>query len=324
MEAYTKFMKAFYFVTLFLCSFTLFSQVRDHETMPFFSIEGYDSENSSQNIYAYVAQNIEYPVIAIDNCQSGTLWIQFTIDTIGNVIADSLLFENYPILIKQAKEFFYKTSGKWKPAIQGGKKVNSNISLPFEFNLRGGGCKAANDFFLDGLSAFEKEDYEKAAFNFRYALRRDPYNADYLYNTAVSYLKMYKIDSACYFASRIYSDKDLNTIRQKFCAEDTNEPINVETMPLFDGAKTDQETQEKIFTYVHEAAKKINTKDKGLVYVRFIVDVNGKAVKPEILKSENQNLNNFAIQIIKNMPEFIPGTQNGEPVKVQYNIPIRF
>lgn len=50
----------------------------------------------------------------------------------------------------------------------------------------------------------------------------------------------------------------------------------------------------------------------------------GQAINPEILKSENEKLNKFAIQIIKDLPRFIPGTQRGKPVSVQYNVPIKF
>lgn|GEM_PF-2078481 len=324
MKVYIKFMKALYFLCFSLWFFTLFSQVPEDETIPHFSNKDYNSENSAQNIYQYIGENIEYPGKAKDNCQSGTVYIQFTIDTLGKVVSDSLLFENYPLLIKSAREVIYQTSGSWKPGTQNGKKVNAKITLPFSFNLRGGGCNTATDYFQYGLGAFEEENYEKAALYFKYALRREPYNADYLYNTSVSYLKMYKIDSACYYADRIHTDSDLNDILFKFCGADSSIFVLVEKMPLFNGAKTNQETQEKLFIHLQKAAKSINAKVKGIVHIRFQVDPSGQAVNPEILKSENEELNKFATQIIKDLPRFIPGTQRGKPVSVQYNVPIKF
>lgn len=324
-------MKAFYLATFFLCTSILHSQVPENETMPFFSTDGYDSADSDQNIFQYIGENVVYPFEARDNCQSGTVYIQFTIDTLGDVASDSLLFENYPLLIQASKDVIYETSGSWKPATQNGKKVNAKITLPFKFNLRGGGCHTAMDYFQYGLGAFELENYKKAALYFRQALRQEPLNADYLYNTSVSYLKMYNMDSACYYANRVHTDKDINNILIKFCDADSSIfdadssiYVIVEEMPLFYGAKTVEETNELIFKYIDGAAKKINTKDHGTVYIQFLVDNQGNTVNPKIIRSENERLNEFAIQIIKNMPKWKPGTQRGKPVNVQYTIPIRF
>ena len=60
--------------------------------------------------------------------------------------------------------------------------------------------------------------------------------------------------------------------------------------------------------------------------MRFIVDRNGKIVKPTILKSVSGSINfdTEAIKVINNMPNWIPGENNGEKVNVEYNLPIRF
>jgi TonB family protein len=69
-----------------------------------------------------------------------------------------------------------------------------------------------------------------------------------------------------------------------------------------------------------------NNNIEGTVYVRFIVDRNGKIVKPTILKSVSGSINfdTEAIKVINNMPNWIPGENNGEKVNVEYNLPIRF
>ena len=65
---------------------------------------------------------------------------------------------------------------------------------------------------------------------------------------------------------------------------------------------------------------------EGTVYVRFIVDRNGKIVNPTILKSVSGsiNFNAEALNVITKMPNWIPGENNGEKVNVEYNLPIRF
>jgi len=69
-----------------------------------------------------------------------------------------------------------------------------------------------------------------------------------------------------------------------------------------------------------------NNNIEGTVYVRFIVDRNGKIVKQTILKSVSGSINfdTEALKVINNMPNWIPGENNGEKVNVEYNLPIRF
>ena len=101
----------------------LFSQeVNDNETMPFFSMKGYDSENSNVNLFNYIQENLEYPEKARDNCQTGTVILSYSIDTIGNVIKDSLWYDHYPLLIQSSRKTIQSTSGNWSSGSKNGEK----------------------------------------------------------------------------------------------------------------------------------------------------------------------------------------------------------
>lgn len=86
---------------------------------------------------------------------------------------------------------------------------------------------------------------------------------------------------------------------------------------------------------------------QGTVYITFIVDEEGNVIQPRILRAikdcedlqpdeklkpgeENpcQNSSNAisseALRVVKIMPKWIPGKQAGKPVRVQYNLPLRF
>jgi tetratricopeptide (TPR) repeat protein len=191
-----------------------------NETPPFFSIEGYDSENSDMNLFNYISENMEYPKSLRDNCISGTVLIQFTLDSSGKVVKDSLLIENYPSLVKEAKKVFYSTSGHWIPATLNGKKTSIQLTIPFKFSIRGLNCIGENEYFQLGLGYFEKQDYYKSATNFKMALRKNPFNSDYLFNTAVAYLKQHKIDSACYYLNSLpILDEDIKNLNERFCTK---------------------------------------------------------------------------------------------------------
>jgi len=61
---------------------------------------------------------------------------------------------------------------------------------------------------------------------------------------------------------------------------------------------------------------------EGRVYVSFIVEKDGTVSTVEILKSVSKALDAEAIRVVKLMPNWTPGTQNGNPVRVSFHLPI--
>jgi TonB family protein len=62
----------------------------------------------------------------------------------------------------------------------------------------------------------------------------------------------------------------------------------------------------------------------GKVYVTFIVDQNGLIGDITILRGIGAGCDEEAMRVIKMMPKWKPGTQRGQAVRVQYNLPIKF
>ena len=73
-----------------------------------------------------------------------------------------------------------------------------------------------------------------------------------------------------------------------------------------------------------EAFMKKNGNQFVPVSVYFTVGVDGTITDVNVLEHVDDQLDEKAIEIVKNMPKWEPGTQNGKPVKVQYAIPVRF
>ena len=69
-------------------------------------------------------------------------------------------------------------------------------------------------------------------------------------------------------------------------------------------------------------------KEKGIegkVYLQFVINEEGSVTDVKIIrKSVNSSLDEEAIRVVKNMPKWIPGKQNGKVVKVQFTLPIVF
>lgn len=63
---------------------------------------------------------------------------------------------------------------------------------------------------------------------------------------------------------------------------------------------------------------------QGTVYVTFVVEPNGSVTNVKILRGIGGGCDEEAIRVIQNMPKWIPGKQRGKPVRVQFNMPIKF
>lgn len=62
----------------------------------------------------------------------------------------------------------------------------------------------------------------------------------------------------------------------------------------------------------------------GKVFITFVVEKNGLITDVKILRGIGGGCDEEAIKVIKLMPKWKPGTQRGQAVRVQYNVPIKF
>jgi len=63
---------------------------------------------------------------------------------------------------------------------------------------------------------------------------------------------------------------------------------------------------------------------EGMVLVSFVVGENGDIMMPEIKRDIGGKCGEEALRVVSLMPKWIPGTQEGETVKVRFNLPINF
>lgn len=71
-----------------------------------------------------------------------------------------------------------------------------------------------------------------------------------------------------------------------------------------------------------EAAR--NTGIQGTVYITFVVEKSGRLNDVRVLRGIGGGCDEESSRIIKAMPRWKAGMQRGKPVRVQYNMPIRF
>ena len=97
---------------------------------------------------------------------------------------------------------------------------------------------------------------------------------------------------------------------------------SVEQMPMFPGGEAGllRYLQENI-QYPPEAAK---NNVQGRVILQFVVDKTGQVGEVKILRSVSEELDAEAVRVVKTLPKFEPGRQDGKPVAVWYTLPVSF
>ena len=63
---------------------------------------------------------------------------------------------------------------------------------------------------------------------------------------------------------------------------------------------------------------------QGRVVVGFVVERDGSITDVNILRGVDPSLDREAMRVVKSMPKWTPGKQNGSAVRVKYQVPVSF
>ena len=63
---------------------------------------------------------------------------------------------------------------------------------------------------------------------------------------------------------------------------------------------------------------------QGRVVCTFVVERDGSITDVRVIKSVDPSLDKEAVRVVKSMPKWIPGKQNGSAVRVKYTVPVTF
>lgn len=122
--------------------------------------------------------------------------------------------------------------------------------------------------------------------------------------------------------STSYQEDNASLSEQQKESKKTKAFMMVEQMPQFQGGeKALMDYLSKSIHYPEAAAK---NGIQGRVIIRFIVDEAGGVTDVEAIKGLDPACDQEAIRVVKAMPKWIPGKQNGEAVPVYYVLPIAF
>ena len=115
----------------------------------------------------------------------------------------------------------------------------------------------------------------------------------------------------------------LSTTNMQTQKSDTKTFTVVEEMPKFKGGESAM--KEFLMMNMKYPQTAVKAKQQGRAIVGFIVRKDGTVSDVQIKKSAGHAvLDEEAMRVVKSMPAWEPGKQNGKPVNVKYNVPITF
>lgn len=96
----------------------------------------------------------------------------------------------------------------------------------------------------------------------------------------------------------------------------------VEQIPAFPGGQA--ALMQYLSSHVKYPAVAEENGISGRVTIQFVVERDGSVTDVRTMKSVDPSLDREAERVVKSMPKWIPGKQNGSPVRVKYFVPVVF
>jgi len=116
---------------------------------------------------------------------------------------------------------------------------------------------------------------------------------------------------------------DLREHKQIVQEEVVEKPFtSVEQMPQYPGGTA--ELNKFIASNLRYPTIAAENGIEGRVTLRFVVDKDGNVSDVQVLRGLDSSCDNEAIRVVKSMPKWIPGKQNGRAVPVYFTLPIVF
>ena len=95
-----------------------------------------------------------------------------------------------------------------------------------------------------------------------------------------------------------------------------------EIMPEFPGGT--KALLDSIAKNLKYPPKAINSRTEGRVILQFVIDKQGKVTDVQVMRGVTPDLDQAAIDVMRSLPDWKPGMQDGKPVNVKYTMPIVF
>ncbi len=111
---------------------------------------------------------------------------------------------------------------------------------------------------------------------------------------------------------------------QDTISKESNEQffLVVEQMPDFLGGM--KELYKWLFEHIEYPEEALKNNVEGKVFIGFIVEADGSIMNVAVKRGLGAGCDEEAVRVVENMPNWLPGMQNGNKVRVAYTLPVVF
>ncbi len=308
-----------------------------------------------KGMYSFINSTIRYPERAMENHIEGTVSISFDIDTDGTVLNPKILSGLGSGCDEEALRII-QLMPKWIPGKRNGLTVKMKRDLSIKFKIKT--PEEIQDSEIDGVYfkgviLLNQGKYKESIAEFDKVITAHQFDGSAYYNRGLAKYEMNDRLNACrdwsygwYYSDTVLSAFQINAICDGIAILDEDTfavpfsrsrdrnavTVNsndrfiytvVDHMPSFKGGENAMlDFIVKHVKYPKEAREK---KITGRVYTRFYVSRTGKVSHPFIKKGVlGGGLNEEALRVVRMMPAWEPGVQNGKAVDVFFYLPINF
>lgn len=127
-----------------------------------------------------------------------------------------------------------------------------------------------------------------------------------------------------YYVVPIKFQLEKKTLKSKTRNKVTKQKVysSLQQMPVYPGGETALLTT--IAKNLKYPKKAFNEGKQGKVYVKMVITSDGEVKSPVIIRSLSKECDAEALRVVKLLPKWIPGKQNGKNAAVNYIIPITY
>ncbi len=327
-----------------------------------FNLEDY-IEGGEESLYYYmIGQHLAYPESSVEQAAFGLSVAELVLNGIGNILEVNIVNSVDKDIDQQVINLVSGTKDLWKKNGKDTTKLyfqfryriftdhyqqanyqfiaNERFLFPFfiteiDYDNNAVNLVADDNLALWSSAAIRQHDYTLAGRYLDELIRRNPYTFQF-YQLRISVnSKLQNTDKVNGDLKKMSEFVDGLPFNQVITA-DYNELTGisneidsgkvfmiVQTMPEYPGGeKALYEYLATNIKYPYDARVK---GIQGRVFVSFIVDTDGYVKDIQVIRGIGGGCDEEAVRLVENMKRWTPGiNSNGNPVKVRYNLPIKF
>ena len=263
-----------------------------------------------KELMKWFSENINYPEEAAKAGVQGRAFVRFVVHKDGSISSPEILRSSGNELLDTEAQRVVSSMPKWKPGMQGGKAVNVWFTLPVIFKLQG---KPADGEITNLEVTVTREDGSVAS-----SVAYDMVEVQPEFPGGMG--ELYK-----YMAKNVKYPKEARDINAQG-------RVIVDFVVMADGSISNINSIVRNMTSNHltDAGKADEGSAKGieLSEVALVMYASGDAPDPEAGEALHVTAMNAlkaeAERVVRSMPKWIPGKQDGKTVNVRYSLPVVF